>query len=134
MYGVATTAYLTAQEVLASVQDDGSRSYLKVKRATDSKAGDECPRMIADTDMDMGILGCSEGFRCLDDASSSTGGRCFVIEETERRLVSEITCNLDDGTPSYKCKGGIATQQSGQYEEACQGINPDNVGCGSCNG
>jgi hypothetical protein len=38
--------------------------------------------------------------------------------------IAECTCTMSDGSPGKKCDG----------YKACSGVNPDYVGCGSCNG
>jgi hypothetical protein len=37
--------------------------------------------------------------------------------------IADCTCIMSDGSDGKKCDG----------YEACSGVNPDNVGCGSCN-
>eukprot|EP00956_Cyclotella_meneghiniana_P029763 scaffold73122_cov61-Cyclotella_meneghiniana.AAC.2 len=69
------------------------------------------------------LLSCDIGETCVEDASSSSGGRCAVVSADgaaamEPRLEEECR----------KCEG----------TKACEGLSVDfianNIGCGSCNG
>ena len=139
--GAAITTSLTARDVLASVQNDGSRAALKSRRAIDSKAGDECVKFSSlksgvdqTAAVDMGILGCSQGFICLDDDTSSTGSRCAIVDKTARRLeVTKEACVHADGSTGYKCEGGYNSYAK-SYQGACYDTDKTKVGCGSCNG
>lgn len=67
---------------------------------------------------DTGVLGCAVGFLCMEDHSSSTGGRCVSKIENDERGLQSCT----------KCTG----------YNACEGLTEAfkvaNIGCGSCNG
>ena len=88
------------------------------------------PDMILKVDMGVLISSCGNSGVCVEDASSSTGGRCivtiagtFLNSQEDRRQLS--ACTFADGTPGTKCDG----------VDACAGIdNLSHVGCGSCNG
>jgi hypothetical protein len=97
---------------------------------------------------DSGILACEDGLMCVEDYTSSLGGRCadpttnneedlaneyekydeFAAAESHRQLAictainCSQTCTYTDGTSGVKCQG----------YRACQNIDPDKVGCGSC--
>lgn len=87
------------------------------------------PDMILKADTGVLISSCGNSGVCVEDASSSTGGRCIVTiagtfsnsQEGRRQLVA---CTFADGTPGTKCNGS----------QACEGIDTSKVGCGSCNG
>jgi hypothetical protein len=53
----------------------------------------------------------------------STKTRTLQVAVTECSI-DDCTCTMSDGSDGKKCDG----------EFACSGVNPDNVGCGSCNG
>jgi hypothetical protein len=86
------------------------------------------PDMILKADTGVLISSCGNSGVCVEDASSSTGGRCIVTiagtfsnsQEGRRQLVA---CTFADGTPGTKCNGA----------DACAGIDSSKVGCGSCN-
>jgi hypothetical protein len=143
---VPTNSQLTA-DIKASTEP-ASASTGSVRGAT--VKGPECSLVdsleaqleaeTADADSDVGILGCDEAKVCLENATSSLGGRCFDFKDEElaneydeltavdsrhRELANNpIVCNYADGTEGVKCSG----------DWACHGINPDNVQCGSCIG
>jgi hypothetical protein len=83
--------------------------------------------------VDTGVLNdssCGNSGVCVEDASSSTGGRCIVTDawtvlnsqEGRRQLQA---CQFVNGTSGTKCVGSYA----------CSGITDlSKVGCGSCNG
>ncbi|EED86335.1 predicted protein [Thalassiosira pseudonana CCMP1335] len=52
----------------------------------------------------------------------STKTRTLQVTVTQCSI-ADCTCIMSDGSPGKKCDG----------EYACTGVNPDNVGCGSCN-
>jgi hypothetical protein len=84
---------------------------------------------------DAGILDCPASFSCVEDGTSSLGGRCVEIfdeasyteayyahqSSTHRRLA---TCTFANGTTGEKCTGLMA----------CLGQYYADVSCGSCNG
>lgn len=75
---------------------------------------------------DMGILACAPEETCVEDSSSSAGGRCVVLEdefaiEAHRELAA---CTFANGTDGVKCQG----------VNACNGADTTKIGCGSCNG
>jgi carbonic anhydrase/acetyltransferase-like protein (isoleucine patch superfamily) len=74
---------------------------------------------------DTGILECGMGETCVEDVTSSTGGRCVVLQdevliESHRKLVS---CNFKNGTLGEKCTNN-----------ACGTADQSKIGCGSCIG
>jgi hypothetical protein len=93
-------------------------------------------------DADAGLLVCDNGEVCVEDLTSSLGGRCVKFKDEElaneydeltavdtrhRKLAdyTRIACTYADGSPNgVKCMG----------VGACAGIDPDKVQCGSCNG
>jgi hypothetical protein len=74
-----------------------------------------------DSHVDAGVLGCGMGETCVEDSSSSLGGRC--IKSLQRHLAA-TNCTFANGTDGVKCDGA----------NACLGSNLNNVGCGSCIG
>lgn len=97
--------------------------------------------------MDSGILNCENGLMCVEDETSSLGGRCvsldnelvtnyndydeFVSAEMHRQLA---ICNAADCSTSCDYLNGTSGGQKCVGTRACYGIDPTNVGCGSCNG
>ena len=87
------------------------------------------PDMILEVDTGVLNSSCGNSGVCVEDASSSTGGRCIVtIAGTSSNVIAgpfnTIACQFADGKPGTKCDGFYA----------CAGFNPAYIGCGSCNG
>jgi hypothetical protein len=66
-----------------------------------------------------------------EDFNSSTALGLLVSTKTRTLQVTvtdcsidDCTCTMSDGSAGKKCDG----------QDACDGMNPNNVGCGSCNG
>ena len=115
-----------------------------IRAAASNNAGDECSffQLLPDEKIavDVEVLKCVDSESCVKDAASSLGGRCVSKDDVARSSVLEshrrlaecsethvqcVECTLSDGiTASKKCDG----------DEACFGIEPDTVSCGSCNG
>jgi hypothetical protein len=84
---------------------------------------------------DAGILNCPSSFSCVEDETSTLGGRCVEVfdeasytesyyahqSSTHRNLA---TCTFANGTSGQKCVGLMA----------CLGQYYAEVACGSCNG
>jgi hypothetical protein len=47
-----------------------------------------------------------------------------LLESTKTRTLAAITCTMSNGSPGTKCDG----------TSACARMDPEKVGCGSCNG
>ncbi len=47
-----------------------------------------------------------------------------ILQSTKTRILAAITCTMSNGSPGTKCDG----------TSACDGVDPEKVGCGSCNG
>lgn len=101
------------------------------RRSHEKSVGDECIKFeFGAAHADMSILGCGgQGLRCFDDDTSSTGGRCGLVDETSlkvqhHRELAGIACTYANGTAGVKCNGAVA----------CTGLDTSIVGCGSCNG
>jgi hypothetical protein len=80
------------------------------------------------SDVDTGVLVCSIGEKCIEDKSSSVGGRCItihprIVAENHRQLTA-IPCTFTNGTKGVKCNP----------IDACAGINTEYISCGSCIG
>ena len=68
-----------------------------------------------------------EGQVCIQDTTSSLGGRCVFetsVHERQRELQVGTPCTFKNGTFGVKCVG----------TRACYNIDVNNVGCGSCYG
>lgn len=79
--------------------------------------------------VDRGILGCDNGMICIQDETSSMGGRCVALGDsvvTSAHMHRELStpCTFADNTAGTKCEG----------DDACLGANETNIGCGSCIG
>jgi hypothetical protein len=101
-------------------------------RAASKPQGAECSFLngfkVQGSNADTGILICGNGETCVEDDTSSAGGRCVLLEEevaveSHRELVA-VACTYLNGTSGIKCDG----------LKACTGIDQSKVGCGSCNG
>ena len=126
---ISGTAYLstTASTGLAasvSYAYDNTGSI----RAAKKPKGTECSFVNgfkANQFTDTGILGCSLGEICIEDQTSSAGGRCVkedAFVDVHRHLE---TCTYSNGTSGTKCVGTSACDSS---------VDTDKVGCGSCIG
>jgi hypothetical protein len=75
---------------------------------------------------DMGILNCGTGLICVEDESSSKGGRCTtaVTGEVAKHHRQLVACTYVNGTYGVKCEG----------PSACNGADTAKIGCGSCIG
>ena len=112
-----------------------------VLESTESKQGKECPFVdVTLTQLDLvkavdaGILRCGGNKEvCVEDASSSMGGRCAVVitnggssyAQGRRELLLSTPCTLASGQPGSKCSGGYACGG---------GTDISKIACGSCNG
>lgn len=100
-------------------------------RATASR-GAECSFLngfkVQVTSPDIGILCNGVGETCVEDKTSSIGGRCVdlvkekVIADNHRELVSN--CQYKNGTIGIKC----------DKMYSCYNADPSKIGCGSCIG
>eukprot|EP00804_Cyclotella_cryptica_P028877 CCRYP_008459-RB/>CCRYP_008459-RB protein AED:0.08 eAED:0.08 QI:254/0.8/0.83/1/0.6/0.5/6/1423/499 len=118
------------QDVTAAGAECLFVNSFKVGSASASKTHDARSNAV-----DTGILSCPSLYTCVEDPSSSMGGRCvslsghdgFGYEELyhdgqlHRSLVA---CTFANNTPGIKCEGTAA----------CFGIDANDVLCGSCNG
>eukprot|EP00804_Cyclotella_cryptica_P007675 CCRYP_001308-RA/>CCRYP_001308-RA protein AED:0.08 eAED:0.08 QI:258/1/1/1/0.37/0.33/9/235/705 len=80
-----------------------------------------------DMQVDTGILGCASFQTCVEDATSSAGGRCVTLEDVETSVESfgtAVLCTFTNGTNGYKCDG----------IDACVDVDQSLIGCGSCVG
>ncbi|KAL7521813.1 hypothetical protein ACHAWX_006502 [Stephanocyclus meneghinianus] len=80
------------------------------------------------TEVDTGILGCGAHDICVEDPTSTMGGRCIALDEagdsTNESPHGLIACTFKNGTSGQKCVG----------EFACTGADQALIGCGSCIG
>ena len=135
--GAAILPALSSAQLVAVIHEDANPS---VKAKNDKgtipsargfrkvKGGTECfldkfyqriePRLKG---MDTGILRCGSDEVCIEDDASSLGGRCQKEELTTENHRHLTACTYGDGTAGTKCVG----------TEACRGIDPNSVGCGS---
>lgn len=77
---------------------------------------------------DIGVLSCGYGSVCVEDNTSSIGGRCIKIKYvgdyvTSRRQLA-TDCQYVNGTFGRKCVG----------IDACYNADETKIGCGSCIG
>eukprot|EP00956_Cyclotella_meneghiniana_P019918 scaffold34602_cov40-Cyclotella_meneghiniana.AAC.4 len=95
------------------------------RTASAKKQGVECT--LANTadvhspDADLGVLSsCNVGEVCVKDSTSKIGGRCeLVVSANNEAAAAEPRREL-----CLKCYGSFA----------CNGVDRDNIGCGSCIG
>jgi hypothetical protein len=156
--GTALVASSTSREIVASVnldKDPADASLRGFDGDTLANEGQECSfnellKVQETSDADLGIFGCDKDKYCAEDPSSSLGGHCINLKhdfhktlaaKSQRRLqgdpfpqwpgVQGLPCYYSDGSKGYKCQGEDAC-----YSECYSDwrINPDDVGCGSCNG
>ncbi|KAL3805576.1 hypothetical protein HJC23_005820 [Cyclotella cryptica] len=108
-------------------------------RAAPKNDGAECSFVNAfkvHAGVDTGILECNVEETCIEDNTSTLGGRCFMLDKEEfvdmeiPHTASDspfltIPCSFINGTSAFKCVG----------QDACLGVNDfDAIGCGSCIG
>ena len=131
---LATLAFNKNDQVAASVNfayDEGLHGSV---RAASKTKGRECS--YSDTaskhqniHADTGVLACGVEEICVQDATSTFGGRCAVLEEqgvvvhAHRNLAT--SCFFSNGTAGTKCDGNTACSN---------GTNMAQVSCGSCIG
>lgn len=124
----ALLATLTSHDVTASIDsaiEQPPQAYL-------ANLGAECSYVnafkIAETHADTGILDCGSGEACIQDDSSSAGGRCIRVKDDEVALESHrylLACSFANGTAGQKCVGNYS----------CYGVaDLRKIGCGSCHG
>jgi hypothetical protein len=128
--------------------NNGGANIDKQIGATLSNKGKECTFLnsfneFVDRAADAGILNCDIGKTCVEDSTSSMGGRCVEIldeaayeeayyefglqtnQESGLRISRKLaTCTFANGTAGQKCSGVMA----------CVGQTYSEVACGSCNG
>jgi hypothetical protein len=129
--GAALLTALTSHKVASKPFND-SFGALKANAKTE---GDECSYEKAvkaqQMHLDIGILGtlsCGSGLTCVEDPSSSVGGRCIALVVAEPVIQSvddtSLPCKYMNGTMGIKCAG----------DYACSGSDDTRIGCGSCIG
>jgi hypothetical protein len=135
--GAALLVALTSREFAASVSHPHKRfnASFGAFGAHVKTEGDECSYekavRVKEMHLDIGILGtlgCGSGLTCVEDATSSVGGRCvsLVVAEPVIQSVVDVSlpCKYMNGTIGMKCAGA----------DACSGSNDTRIGCGSCIG
>jgi hypothetical protein len=120
-----------------------TKAFGSIRAAASNKTGAECSfvELLPDQQMgaDLEVLKCEDSESCVKDTTSPLGGRCVskddvagsLVVDSHRRLAECsgtyagcVECTMSDGiTASKKCDG----------YNACNGIDPDKVSCGSCN-
>ena len=83
--------------------------------------GGECTTFVHHSFEDVGVHSCSSGEMCVNDSTSSVGGRCIVVSGNEAAFDSENQRKLNN---CIKCSGSYA----------CHGTDSSKIGCGSCIG
>ena len=132
--GTVFLAVASTSQVVASVNfayDESINAYSGSIRAARKTRGTECSFVNAfkvdKTLVDTGILECGSGLTCVEDETSSLGGRCNVLMDMETNIESRrllVDCTFSDGTTGTKCVGA----------NACTGSDITKIGCGSCLG
>ena len=69
---------------------------------------------------DVGVLSCGVGEVCVEDSTSTLGGRCEV-------LVNDGAADLEPQRERELCEKCVGSS-------ACQGVDQSKIGCGSCMG
>jgi hypothetical protein len=129
--GGSLIASLVSNEVAKSVgfaYADQASSSGSIRGGAKTQ-GDECSFVnafkVQGSLADPGILGCGYGMTCIEDKTSSIGGRCMNLKgeviEAHRQLTD---CTFANGTDGNKCVG----------DNACTGADESKIGCGSCYG
>ena len=121
--GAAILATLPSHQAVASI----NLAYDNAKAETKEN---ECllENVLKDGHADIGVLGCGYGKVCVEDNTSSAGGRCIKLKyatdfaESRRQLATG--CQYLNGTYGSKCVG----------LDACYGVDETKIGCGSCIG
>jgi hypothetical protein len=125
--GVAYLASTPATGVTASMSVAYREPNTGSLRATATSRGAECSFLNGfkvQASPDMGIL-CSVGETCVEDKTSSTGGRCVdfakekAIAEKHRELAD---CEFLNGTQGTKC----------DLPTSCYNADRSKIGCGLC--
>ena len=132
IHGVAFLSTSNSHQVAASISVSLQSSDANVSFKLLSKAhNNECLFVNAfkkqEIQADVGILKCGAHEICVEDFSSSLGGRCVVFANKETSLNSRrqlIACKFANNTDGVKCEGLYA----------CDGVNETLIGCGSCIG
>ena len=130
--GAALLSTSTSHQVAASVSLSSQPLQASSSFKALSKAqGDECSFINAFKVQEIlaatGILKCGAYEICVEDASSSVGGRCIALAQKETYVKAHrelVACTFTDGTAGVKCDG----------KYACNGANESLIGCGSCIG
>lgn len=128
MPGGALLALITSCQIAASIE--GAYKHIQVDSLMASKENDRSECSFANAFKrhawaDTGNLGCEVYETCVEDQTSSLGGRCSRVNEmapVQRELSS---CQFANGTGGYKCYGWMSCMN---VEDVSQ------IGCGSCNG
>eukprot|EP00804_Cyclotella_cryptica_P023053 CCRYP_000314-RA/>CCRYP_000314-RA protein AED:0.02 eAED:0.02 QI:17/0.5/0.4/1/0.75/0.6/5/247/213 len=135
LFAITTSCH----EVTASVNLAHDHSKAHFLRAAPKNDGAECSFVNAfkvHAGVDTGILECNVEETCIEDNTSTLGGRCFMLDKEEfvdmeiPHTASDspfltIPCSFINGTSAFKCVG----------QDACLGVNDfDAIGCGSCIG
>jgi hypothetical protein len=117
----SATTIAAANVGLAYEQSGSIRAASKTKSTECSFVNGFTVQKASDT----GILECGMGETCVEDKTSSAGGRCVALEDealvdSQRKL--ETSCTYKNGTTGVKCTN-------------CDGtVDLNKVGCGSCIG
>ena len=119
---------VSASDIVASLSNERANAHEGSIRATASEnQGTECSFVVAGIEVenspDVGVLSCNTGEMCVEDSTSSVGGRCVLSGDEvalERPRLGVEECPVD----KPKCMGLYA----------CDYAKKDQIACGSCNG
>ena len=118
-----STASISTSGVAASILEHGN-SKGSVRTAA-KKQGVECAivdSFAVQKSVDVGVLSCSAGELCVEDPTSTVGGRCKVLASTDDEAAA-----LEPQRERELC-----TKCTGN--SACFGSDQSKIGCGSCLG
>ena len=119
---------VSATDIVASLSNERANTHERSIRATASEnQGTECSIVVAGIEVenspDVKVLSCNTGEMCVEDSTSSVGGRCVLSGDEialERPQLGVEKCPED----KPKCVG----------INACLGAIEEQISCGSCNG
>ena len=101
-------------------------------RTAAKKQGVECAFVNGITvwkSTDVGLLSCGMGEMCVEDSTSTMGGRCKVLVSTK-----DETADLEPHRERELCVKCVG-DGGGTEEDACTGVaDQSKIGCGSCLG
>ena len=123
----ASAPSISTPGVAASILKEHDNSKGSIHTAA-KKQGVECAfvdKMPDQNSADVGVLSCGVGEVCVEDSTSTVGGRCKVLVSADDEAAAlEPQRELHVCDESKRCQGN----------NACLGVDRSRIGCGSCIG